>query len=118
MLLTNVINFFTDYFHFMPAVIVLCMQFPVVVASRAAFFDETVTAKVIILCLTNMLISGALMWGMHIAITNCGMIAVEAEILRSGNDMLLNNLEEGVIIQREDEAEILFQNSAAVKFQQ
>ena len=31
------------------------------------------------------------------------MIAVEAEILRSGNDQLLNNLEEGVIIQREDE---------------
>ena len=36
------------------------------------------------------------------------MIAVEAEILRSGNEQLLNNLEEGVIIQREEGPEIVF----------
>ena len=50
-----------------------------------------------------MAVSASQMWGIHISITKCGMIAVEAEILRSGNDQLLNNLEEGVIIQREDE---------------
>ena len=72
-------------------------------ASRAAFYNDEVTAEVIFMCLTNMAVSASQMWGIHISITKCGMIAVEAEILRSGNDQLLNNLEEGVIIQREDE---------------
>ena len=35
---------------------------------------------------------------MHLIITKVGMIYVEAEILRTGNEELLNNLEEGVII--------------------
>ena len=38
------------------------------------------------------------LWICHICITKVGMIFVEAEILRQGNEELLNNLEEGVII--------------------
>ena len=60
------------------------------------------------MCITNMVMTAFLCWVIHIAITNCGMIAVEADILRSGNEQLLNNLEEGVIIQSEEGPEILF----------
>ena len=41
------------------------------------------------------------------------MFLTEAEILRNGNDGLLNSLEEGVIIQQLDSKKILFQNKAA-----
>ena len=45
------------------------------------------------------------------------MIFVESEILRNGNDQLLNSLEEGVVIQRKDTKEIVFLNSAAKNLQ-
>ena len=83
---TNIVSFVTDYFHALPAAIVLCLQFPVIVASRAAFYNEPVNGEVVMMCLACMVTSASQMWGMHVAITNCGMIAVEAEILRSGND--------------------------------
>ena len=44
------------------------------------------------------------------------MIYVEAEILRTGNEELLNNLEEGVVILDNENEEILFVNSAAKQF--
>ena len=37
-------------------------------------------------------------WVVHMAITKFGLYLIEAEILRNGNEHLLNNLEEGVLI--------------------
>ena len=54
----------------------------------------------------------------HLAISKVGMKLVEAEILRKGNDKVLNDLEEGVIIQKCDTKEILFQNIASRKILQ
>ena len=53
----------------------------------------------------------------YLAINKIGMIVIESEILREGNENLLNNLDEGVIIQQEDSKEILFQNTAATLIQ-
>ena len=53
----------------------------------------------------------------HLLITKMGMIFVEIEILRQGNEELLNGLDEGVVIQHEDTQEIIFLNSAAKKLQ-
>ena len=41
------------------------------------------------------------------------MFYIEAEVLRKGNNELLDNLEEGVIIFEEESGEILYHNSAA-----
>lgn len=48
----------------------------------------------------------------HIALTKFGFLFVDAEVLRSGNEQLLNNLEEGVIILDETSNKILFYNAA------
>ena len=53
--------------------------------------------------LTGMVLLSINLFIMHLIITKVGMIYVEAEILRTGNEELLNNLEEGVII-LEDES--------------
>ena len=45
------------------------------------------------------------------------MIYAEAIILRTGNEQLLDNLEEGVIIQEKDTQEIIFMNKSAKNFQ-
>ena len=44
-----------------------------------------------------------------------GMIYIDAEVLREGNDSTLNNLEEGVVILKEDDLQVQFQNQAAIK---
>ena len=49
-------------------------------------------ALVNMMCLIMFLMIG------HLVITKVGFIYVESEILREGNEQLLNNLEEGVMI--------------------
>ena len=53
----------------------------------------------------------------HLTITKVGMIFVEAEILREGNESLLNELEEGVIIQDLETKKTIFMNKAVSKLQ-
>ena len=50
----------------------------------------------------------------HTIITFAGLLFVEAEILRCGNDDILDSLQEGVIIlSEEDKNEIRYHNRAA-----
>lgn len=49
----------------------------------------------------------------HVVITKVGMIYVDREVLKDGNDQTLDNLEEGVIIIDEKEMKIRFYNKAA-----
>ncbi len=49
----------------------------------------------------------------HLIITKVGFIYTEAEVLRKGNDQILNNLNEGVIILDQEDLQIKFQNRAA-----
>ena len=46
-------------------------------------------------------------------IKKTGFIYVESEILREGNEQLLNNLEEGVMIFEEHSLKLVFKNEAA-----
>ena len=50
----------------------------------------------------------------HLVITQVGLIFVEAEILHIGNEQLLNNFEEGIIIYSQDTREALFANKAVM----
>ena len=76
-------------------------------------FGEPITGSVLVQCLMNMAWQSFNLWVCHVCITKVGMIFVEAEILRTGNEQLLNNLEEGVVIQDPDIREIVFINTAA-----
>ena len=53
---------------------------------------------------------------MHIVINIVGLLFVKAEILRAGDEQLLNDLKEGVIIMDEESGLVLFVNKAAKKF--
>ena len=45
-----------------------------------------------------------------------GRIYTDAEVLRSSNETLLNNMDEGVVIMEEESGVILFNNKAAKRF--
>ena len=49
----------------------------------------------------------------HMIFTKIGLTYVDLEILREGNEQLLDNLEEGVIILEEDTLNLFFMNEAA-----
>ena len=49
----------------------------------------------------------------HVAVTSAGLLFVEAEILRCGNENILDSLQEGVIILSEDASEMHYLNRAA-----
>ena len=53
----------------------------------------------------------------HLIITMVGMIFVNADILSLGNEQLLNNLEEGIMILDEDSQEVIFTNNALKQLQ-
>ena len=112
-LLMTIINFLLDYFHFVPALIFVTLQFVINMAARHAFFEEPIDSEAIFTCVFNMIVAAMNIWGIHMVVTKWGMIFVDAEVLRTGNEQLLNNLEEGVIIQEEEGQNILFQNTAA-----
>ena len=52
---------------------------------------------------------------LHIIITKCGFLFIDAEVLRSGNEQILDGLEEGVVIIGEAEKDILYYNNAATR---
>ena len=70
-------------------------------AGRTAFYDEPVDGE----ALSNLLIS--CIWQtinlliIHLIITKWGLIFVESEILREGNNQVLDDLDEAVIVLNE-----------------
>ena len=49
----------------------------------------------------------------HFIITSVGLLFVSSEILREGNEDILNNLKESVILAEKDTGKIVFANSSA-----
>ena len=65
---------------------------------RVVFYAEPFDGKLIFATISGMFMLSINLLVFHLIITKVGMIYVEAEILRTGNEELLNNLEEGVVI--------------------
>ena len=65
---------------------------------RAIFYNEPIGGTEIFAMLSNMVLLSLNLFVIHLVTTKVGLIYIEAEILRTGNEELLNNLEEGVVI--------------------
>ena len=66
--------------------------------SRAVFYAEPIGGREIFIAVSTMLILSLNLLVFHLIMSKVGMIYCEAEILRTGNEELLNSLEEGVVI--------------------
>ena len=65
---------------------------------RIIFHEEVVNGNSLGTLIASMIMLAFLLWGMHLIVTKIGMIYVSAEILRQGNEQLLDNFDEGILI--------------------
>ena len=74
------------------------MHFPILVFWRTQFYEEPVTSQVLFEMVSNMILVMGNCFIVYLAVTKFGIYYMECDILRQGNENLLNNLDEGVII--------------------
>ena len=78
--------------------------------SRCIYFDESFNIARFIFDNLGLVIYCAIV---HALTNKLGFLFIELDVLREGNDTLLNSLEEGVIIVEENCSDVCFLNSAA-----
>lgn len=78
--------------------------------SRFLYFDEPFGVSRLLLNNIALVLNCIIIHGLT---NKLGFLVIEIDVLREGNDQLLNNLEEGVIIVEENCSEVCFINSAA-----
>ena len=83
---------------------------------RALLYDEDISGLAFGYVLTMVNLTLNLIY-IKLISTKIGMIYIDAEVLREGNDSTLNNLEEGVVILKEEGLQVQFQNQAAIKIE-
>ena len=82
-------------------------------AIRRIVYDDDINGGAVLGCFFNILWNVLTMLCAHVVITSAGLLFVEAEILRCGNDHILDSLQEGVIIMSIDSSEVHYLNRAA-----
>ena len=102
-----------DYFDFYPSIACILGVHLSHIFSKSILYGNEITALFVIQVLGVCVIQFLQLFTVHIIITKVGMIFVEAEIVRVGNDQILNNMKEGVVILHEKTENVLFVNNAA-----
>lgn len=112
----NIMNFCLLYFDFWPNCLTMSALPLVQLMTNTFVYDKNMTGSLIWHCIaaTGWQFFSLLMC--HMVINAVGLIFVEADILRSGNEQLLNNLKEGVIIMDQESGFVHFVNKAAKRF--
>ena len=108
-----VIVFILDYFDFYPSIACIVGVHLSHIFSESVLYGHEITALFVIQVLGVCVIQYLQLFTVHIIMTKMGMIFVEAEIVRIGNDQILNNMKEGVVILHETSENVLFVNTAA-----
>ena len=108
-MLVTTLRFIICYFNGFAGIFWANVSMSTVFFRRALLFDEEVGGLVIGYVLTVVSLTANLIFA-HLILTKIGMIYIDAEVLREGNDSTLNNLEEGVVILKEEDLQVQFQN--------
>ena len=111
--ITGVLDFMFNYFDFLPSLVKVYIALIVHFIGQALYVKDQDRALTCISYLLMMLWSGVVLFGLHLIFTMVGMTYVDAEVLKNGNEQLLNTLSEGVIIFQGDEKDVIFTNTAA-----
>ena len=70
-----------------------------------------------IILLLSLVWLGISLWLIHLVVTSVGMTLVNAQILNEGNEQLLNNSDQGILIFDQISEELMFANKAVSKLQ-
>lgn len=83
------------------------------VAVSSFVYDKKVTTTIVVECIMGVFWQLFNFTMVHSVISIVGMLYVETDILRTGNEQLLNDLKEGVIIMDKETSMVMFANNAA-----
>ena len=109
------IYFIQDYFHFYPTVICITVVQLAQIPACSLLYGNEVTASLITKVVLGCFLQFFNLFFIHIVMTQVGMIFVNSETVRVGNEEILNNMKEGVVILHEENDQVLFANKAADK---
>ena len=110
-LLTYVI-FWLAYFHFWLDLTLVVLSFVPLYFKRVYLHEDPLGDAIInaVMMLPWHVLN---LFFIHWVITKVGFLYTESEVLRRGNESILDNLQEGVVIFEEQSQEILYYNAAA-----
>ena len=106
-MLLSYITFIHSYFEWWPSLSCSLLSLIPFGAVRHIYFDEPVN-MILSTVMINMIYHFMNLFFIHLIITKVGMLYAETEVLRSGNNQLLDNLEEGVVIFDEKKNDIVY----------
>ena len=98
-----ILKFLHLYFSWWSSFIACLLCMVIQTVGRSIFtVDEPLNQENITIVIIYSLIFSLALFIVHLVVTKTGYLYIETEILREGNESLLNNLEEGVIIFEEE----------------
>lgn len=112
----NIMNFSLLYFSFWPSAICMLSTQVFQAASSTFVYGKEFSNEILIECIFGLLWQLFNFAIVHAIVSFVGMLYVEASILRNGNEKLLNDLKEAVIIIDQETGLVLFVNQAAKRF--
>ena len=101
--------FWLSYFKWWPSFICSLLVLVPFAIARIVFYGDN-AALLSVQLLVYMMWHAMNMLFIHIIITKVGMLYADTEVLRSGNDQLLDDLEEGIVLFDGKEKDIIYHN--------
>ena len=114
-MLINYIDFWLNYFHFWPSLATSFLTQICFYAARNIFYDDSIS-EIIVFGIFSIPWHLLNLLFIHLVITKVGMLYAETEVLRVGNEQVLDSLQEGVVILErgtENNDGILYSNKAS-----
>lgn len=111
--LQSSLEFTMCYFKWFPSLLISVFNMVWNQVGRVVVFQEPLDSKSSINLAIDMFIVTGYCWSFHMVLSLFGKYYVDAEILRKGNDELLDSLEEGLLIQDESSKQVIFINESA-----
>ena len=106
-MIISYINYIHTYFDWWPSISCTLLSLITFSTSRYIYFDDPADLLAYQL-IFNMIWHGMNLFFIHLLISKAGMLYAETEVLRSGNNQLLDNLEEGVVIFDDKKNDIVY----------
>ena len=110
---SGLLNFTLEYFHFWPSLACTLLQTVVYFVCQNMYTDTPIGILSALLALVQVTLYLTMT---HMIVTKVGFIFVHAESVNEGNEQLLNNLDEGVVILDKQDKNIIFVNKRAKHF--
>ena len=108
-ILVGYMTFWLSYFEWWPSFICSLLVLVPFALARIEFYHESV-ALLSVQLVVYMIWHAMNLLFIHIIITKVGMLYADTEVLRSGNNQLLDDLDEGIVLFDEKEKGIIYHN--------